>query len=340
MKILVVGDVHFCQYSSILRERGELYSKRLENLLWSLNWVEDQATTHKCGRVIYLGDFFDRSDANAEELTALTEVKWSDVLHVCLVGNHELGRADGSYSSAHLFNNLPNFCVVDTPAETIVDGTHILYLPYIFEENRQQLKSYIKDPSNKYIIFSHNDIKGINYGLVESREGFELDDIKDTGAFFINGHIHNGQKLCKNVLNLGNLTGQNFSEDAFKYQHQIMVLDTETMAYELLENPYAFNFYKLEINNLSEFNKISFKNNAVLSLKVPESIANDARELIKKKDNICNYRLTIIPERNNEGGQREEIRSEINHLQKFNDFILEKLGDSDVVRNELKELLQ
>ena len=95
MKILVVGDVHFCQYSSILRERGELYSKRLENLLWSLNWVENQAGVLECDKVVYLGDFFDRSDANAEELTALTEVKWSDLPHVCLVGNHELGRVAG-----------------------------------------------------------------------------------------------------------------------------------------------------------------------------------------------------------------------------------------------------
>lgn len=335
-----MGDVHFCQYSSILRERGELYSKRLENLLWSLNWVEEQAANNGCSRIVYLGDFFDRSDANAEELTALTEVRWCDVPHVCLVGNHELGRADGSYSSAHLFNNLPNFCVVDTPVESIVEDSRVLFLPYTFEENRQSLKSYIKTPTDKYIIFSHNDIKGINYGQVESREGFELDDIKSTGALFINGHIHNGQKLSKNIINLGNLTGQNFSEDALKYKHQIMILDTNNLSYELLENPYAFNFYKLEINTLQEFNKIQFKQNTVLSLKVPEKIVPDIREVIANNTHICNYRITVIPERDSIDISQEEVHSEINHLQKFNDFILEKLGDSDVVRNELKELLQ
>ena len=75
MKYLVCGDVHWCQYSSILRARGRKYSVRLENLIKSVNWVEDLAAKKGCIGVIYLGDFFDRPDLNSQEISALSEIK-------------------------------------------------------------------------------------------------------------------------------------------------------------------------------------------------------------------------------------------------------------------------
>ena len=64
------------------------------------------------------------------------------------------------------------------------------------------------------IIVSHNDIK-MQYGMFESKEGFELDDINTNGQWFFNGHLHNCGKLGDRAYNLGNVTGQNFSEDAY-----------------------------------------------------------------------------------------------------------------------------
>ena len=43
MKILVVGDIHWSAYSSILRSRGKRFSTRLEYLIKSMNWVEDMS---------------------------------------------------------------------------------------------------------------------------------------------------------------------------------------------------------------------------------------------------------------------------------------------------------
>ena len=72
MKILIVGDVHWSTYSSIVRSRGKKYSTRLENLINSVNWAERIADEENCDRIIYLGDFFDKADLTAEEITALT----------------------------------------------------------------------------------------------------------------------------------------------------------------------------------------------------------------------------------------------------------------------------
>ena len=69
MRILVCGDVHWSNYSSILRRRGTDYSKRLENCINSINWVEQTAEDYSCDCVVYLGDWFDRSDLNSEEIS-------------------------------------------------------------------------------------------------------------------------------------------------------------------------------------------------------------------------------------------------------------------------------
>ena len=76
MKIGIIGDIHFCEYSSILRTRGEEFSTRLENCIESINWAEE--TTADCDCIIYLGDFFDKSSLNAAELSALRKIIWNN----------------------------------------------------------------------------------------------------------------------------------------------------------------------------------------------------------------------------------------------------------------------
>lgn len=105
-KICIWGDNHWSQYSSILRKRGTKYSVRLENSIASLNWVENLATSQGCSFVVCTGDFFDAAVLKAEELTALEDINWNRLPHMFLVGNHEMGRSDLRYSSAHVFGNI------------------------------------------------------------------------------------------------------------------------------------------------------------------------------------------------------------------------------------------
>ena len=81
MKYLIYTDVHWSTYSSIIRSRGDIYSKRIENLIESVNWAEKLATTNGCDEIICLGDFFDKPDLNSEELTSLTELTWANIHH-------------------------------------------------------------------------------------------------------------------------------------------------------------------------------------------------------------------------------------------------------------------
>ena len=233
MKVLVVGDIHWSTYSSILRSRGNNFSTRLEYLIKSLNWVENISKEYGCEEEIFLGDTFDKPDLTAEEISALTEIDWCSKPRVrhFIVGNHESDIASLNHNSTQILHKVG--VIEDTPYIYPVDETtEFLFLPYITEDNRKPISEYMKNrvKEKKLIVFSHNDIKDFQMGMFLSKTGFAIKDIEDNCALYINGHLHNGGWVSpRKILNLGNLTGQNFSEDAFKYEHHIGILDTDTL---------------------------------------------------------------------------------------------------------------
>ena len=111
------------------------------------------------------------------------------------------------------------------------------------------------------VVFSHNDIAGLQLGKYISKNGFTINDINSNCSLFINGHLHNATKY-NNIVNVGNLTGLNFSEDAFRYKHSVYILDTDTLTITEFENPFAFNFYK--ITSLQQFSEL--KSNSVITI--------------------------------------------------------------------------
>lgn len=354
MKVLVIGDVHWSQYSSILRKRGVKYSYRLENLIESINWAENIAEQSGCKMIVYLGDFFDKPNLNAEEISALDAIQWSDIEHYFLVGNHESGMHDLEFNSTNVFK-LNNSYVIQTP--TIINNPYsnsdcpeeLIFLPYISESNRKLLCEYIHETNNKRIIFSHNDLKGIQMGKFISKEGFSIDEIQNNCDLFLNGHLHNGTKVADKIINVGNLTGQNFSEDAFIYDHSIIILDTETLQCAVYENPYALNFYKLDLTDvdIDIINDISskLKQNSIITIKCNDNNLDYLRKRfnIKYKDDIVPFNCNVIESRfiiqsdNIKINNKQETFS-INHLESFKDYMINLLGNNDILIEELQEV--
>ena len=326
MKIAVCGDIHISKTSSIIRSRGEKYSTRIENCIQSINWFEDYSKD--CDLVIYLGDVFDSPILDDEIITALKDIKWNNLKHYFIVGNHESSTNNLVYSSLNVLSKQhENFVVVNQP--TMIEGD-IGLLPYIIESDRKSLNSYFDNP--KYI-FSHNDLKGVQMGSIISRTGFELDEINDMESlkYFINGHLHNGTKVDDKIINLGILTGRDFGEDATRYTHNIMILNED--GYELVENPYAFNFYKREFNNGFD---VKFKTNAVVSVRCPSERANEIKKLLNSNKNVVAYKLNITFESNEEN--QENISFNIDYLNELKNFCLDKIGNNEVVIEELQEV--
>lgn len=328
-KMLLYSDNHFSTYSSIFRSRGEKYSARLENQIDTINWIESLSVDEECDAVICLGDFFDRDDLSAEEISALKNIDWNEnAQHVFLVGNHETPVVDNKYSSCDLFNLLPEGGVVSEPRKVKINGTEICYLPYAKESNRKNLVDLFGEVSSKRIILSHNDIKNINYGSFISQTGYDIEEIDRCCDLFINGHIHNEGCYGK-LINIGNITGQNFNENCFKYRHRALIVDVDTLEVKSITNPYALNFAKVEYGD-SNFPD-NLPNNSIVTVKCKEAYKSivdsikDDRILMKRT--IVEYEPVEI--------KKEETNIEIDHIKMFGDYCISNIGDSDMIREEL-----
>lgn len=343
MKILCVGDVHWSQNSSILRSRGEYYSTRLQNLIASVNWAEETAWNNGCTTIIYMGDFFDSTQLNSEEISALSCIKWAPIPRIFITGNHETNVSSLDYSTCDVFNLCPSATVINKPEYYHVEGTNVefAFLPYILERDRKPLETYFPPRTEKRIIFSHNDLKDVQYGAFLSTEGFTPTEIQENCDLFINGHIHNCAYVAERIINSGNLTGQNFTEDATKYGHFVELIDTNTLEVQFIPNPYALNFAKIDAtgDKFAEALPVKF-NNAVLTIKVdsPES-ARAAREYCDFNPNIVTYRL-IVESRLTNVVQDAPILESVDHLKQFEQYVLSYIGDTNVIREELRNVMR
>ncbi len=343
MKVLIYTDPHFCEKFSIVTKMGDKYTTRLENQIKSINWAEDLAYKKGCQYVICAGDFFDKPNLTQQEITAINEINFAPMCaHFFLVGNHESEENDLHYNSTEILqqDRRSNFIVAE-PRLLEEPGFELAFLPYITEARRQEVKDYFPEPKAKRLLISHNDLFGVQMGPAVSTVGFKPEDLASICDLCVNGHLHNGTKINEKVINLGNLTGKDFGEDAFRYKHNVMLIDTDTMTYELIENPYAFNFYKFEINtkaDLAILNKLS--NNAVVSIKCRDVLVAETKELIASLPNIIESRVVITREVAN-GETTEDITDlTVDQYVKFAECCREKLENNAILEEELSEILK
>lgn len=359
--ILIYTDNHFCANSSIVRGRGTKYTIRLENQLETMRWLVETAKTYNCEAMFSAGDFFDRADLNAEELSALSDIDLQGIPNYFLVGNHEIGRSDCSFSTTNTFLQ-NNICeIFATPAVIGWGNTLIYLLPYILEPCKRPVMEYFKDidtsPYKYKILISHNDIKGIQIGRYVTENGFTKEELDNNFDLVINGHIHNQSWVTNKVLNLGNITGQNFSEDGFKYKHQAMILDLDTLHYELLTNPYALNFYKIDWSNdpgIDIINATSMNmRNAVLSLKIDDKNSEYMKYRFDPTNNnphmaeihcpkACNIvcsRIIVDHQTSIDTTDAAIENLQLDHLKEFQQFVINNMDYNDIVKAELQEVL-
>ena len=343
MKCLIYTDPHFCEKYSIVNKMGDKYTQRLENVIKSINWAEDLAYKKGCQYVICAGDFFDMPNLTQQEITAINEIKFAPMCtHYFLVGNHESEENDLHYNSTEILqqDHKDNFIIAE-PKLLEAPGFELAFLPYTVESRRKDINEYFPAPKAKRLLISHNDLFGIQMGPAVSSIGFKPEDLASVCDLCVNGHLHNGVKINERVINLGNLTGKDFGENASKYIHNVMLVDTDTMTYELIENPYAFNFYKLDINTESDINKLTkLKNNAVVSIKCAANLVGSVKATLPNLTNIIEHRIVVSKEFI-AGETTEDITDlTVDQYVKFAECCREKLENTAILEEELSEILK
>lgn len=342
MKILCYADPHFSEKSSIITKYGTRYTIRLENQIKSLNWVETTALQKECDMIICLGDFFDHAQLTDQELTALNDIQWANIPHFFIVGNHESEENDLQYSSTMALLG-PYREVISHPALLEQSGVELAFLPYVLESNRKPLAEFFtENPEKLRLLFTHTDILGLQLGPVVSRTGYSTEELESVCHLCLNGHLHNGTQISPKVINLGNLTGKDFSEDAFKYTHKVIIIDTDAMNVDFIENPYAFNFYKLDILETQDMSILKeLKPNAVVSIKCKDFLVKQVRETVDTISNIIESRIIVTKDPAQLGTDDIDISSLcVDQCEKFAECCRAKLDNNDILEMELAEILK
>lgn len=335
MKLLLFADLHMCPRASIINKWGTKYPSRLENCIESVNWLERKAEELGCDYIVSLGDFFDKPDLTSETITACNEIQWSDIMHYHLVGNHDASNSTLEFNSVNRLS-ASNHIIISEPC--ILPYSNICFLPYVTECDRKPLKDYFPEWWPR-IILSHNDISGIQMGPVVSKTGFSIEEIEAGCDLWINGHMHNGQAITPKVINLGNCTGKDFGEDALKHRHNIAILDTETLSLTYIENPYAYNFYKLQIDCESDILCLDqLKNNAVLSIKCEQSLVEAVKQKISTLDNVIESRIILVKKYEETSESTAELDLTVDHLARFIECCKTNIENSSLLDEELSEI--
>lgn len=335
MKILLFTDLHMCPRASIINKWGTKYPSRLENCIESVNWLERKAEELGCDYIISLGDFFDKPDLTSETITACNEIQWSNIMHYHLVGNHDASTSSLDFNSVNRLS-ASNHRIISEPS--ILPYSDIGFLPYVTECDRKPLSEYFHGWRPR-ILLSHNDISGIQMGPVVSKTGFSIEEIEANCDLFLNGHLHNGQALSTKVINLGNLTGKDFGEDAARHSHNIVILDTDTLQLEYLENPYAYNFYKLQIDCEGDIAYLdTLKNNAVVSIKCEQTLIEQVKRKIADADTIIESRIILTKRQIDTEAETTELDLTVDHLARFIECCKATIENSTLLDEELSEI--
>lgn len=345
MKVLLFADLHMCPRASIINKWGTKYPVRLENCIETVNWLERLAEERHCDYIINLGDFFDKPDLSSETITAVQDIKWSNIMHYHLVGNHDASNSSLIFNSTNVLMT-GNHSIITEPQMLFLDDCDILFLPYIVECDRKPLEQYLLDKNGKHfdtdkprIVLSHNDISGIQLGPVMSRTGFTVEEIEANCRYWFNGHLHCGQAITDKVINIGNITGKDMGENSFKYNHCAVLIDTTSLEVTYIENPYAFNFYKIQIETEADISKLySLKQRAVVSVKCDSSLTDQVKQIISELSNIIESRIIITKKYDEVATEASSIDLSVDHLARFIECCRTSIGASTLLEEELAEI--
>ena len=244
MKVLLITDQHFGVRNDnqhFINHYRKYYSKVVIPFIKAYGITE----------IIDLGDTFDkRKSVNFMSLEAAKEM-WFDPIKdigckmTALVGNHDI------YYKNTLRINAPNellgdydIDVIDEPTTRNYDGTDILFLPWICDENRDDtFRSITK--SSASVCMGHLELNGF-----EAHPGHVMNMGMDINPFdkfqrVFSGHYH--MKSTKgNISYLGNPYQLYWNDYGCK--RGFHVFDTETLKTTFYRNPYDM-FYKLYYDN-------------------------------------------------------------------------------------------
>jgi len=250
MKIALITDTHWG-----IRNDSSIMHDQMKKFLDEIFFPEIKRAGIE--HVIHLGDLVDRRKyinyLTAKRLREdfLDRLLEEDLQMDIIVGNH-----DTFYKNTNRVNSLQellkeNYANIrvwdDVPHDVMFDGTNILMLPWICDENREQSFENIKN-SKSPIVMGHLELNG--YEMYRGHVSDHGDDPKIFDKFDLvcSGHYHT-RSNSSNIFYLGTPAQYNWSDHGDPKGFH--VLDTKTRGLTFIENPYNI-FHKMFYDDLNK----------------------------------------------------------------------------------------
>ena len=207
IRIFVIGDPHF--KINNIEETNEMCTKILQKL--------QELQPHA---VVCLGDVLDRHETIhvgplLRSIQFFQKIASKYPLYV-IIGNHDRPSNNVFMTDEHPFTALKlwkNTVVVDKVYVERIQGKDFLFVPYVpngrFMEAISMCLGDNPDLSSYPCIFAHQEFKGAKMGAVVSTSG---DDWDEENPLVISGHIHDFDKLGKNIIYTGTPIQHSFGD--------------------------------------------------------------------------------------------------------------------------------
>ena len=249
MKIAILGDTHFGMRGDSVAFHN-LYRRFYEEVFFPY-LKENNIDT-----IFQLGDLFDRRKFISFQTLALSrkyffdKLKENNLKFLTLLGNHDI-----LYKNT-LEVNSPNLLLdsyqdyvtlIDEPTKLNDFGVEVDIIPWICDENEQEVLDFIKNSKNQ-ICFGHFELAGF-----EMDKGNVCHDgmdrmLLDKYDVVLSGHFHH-KSSDGNIVYVGTPGEMTWAD--YNDPRGFHIFDTDTRELEFIENPYKM-FHKIVYDETSE----------------------------------------------------------------------------------------
>ena len=257
-------------------------------LVDTFKWMYQVFKDNNVDIIVNGGDLVDSDVLKAREISALSEAlsyRDQSIPEYHILGNHEMEDKASKFSSISIISQLPNAYLVTEPTRLNDD---VAFLPYTNKYDTDL------EPYSAKVLISHNDYEGMRVNRIVMQKGFNIDLVSEDFQLILNGHIHAASGRSQ-IVNIGSVVGHNFGDNYNIANPSIMILDTDTLDYFRIPNPYAILFHKIKADSLSDIIKSldSYKSNSTnrqcLRIEVPVSIRESVQDYLD--NNRDNYNI-------------------------------------------------
>jgi DNA repair exonuclease SbcCD nuclease subunit len=290
LKILVYGDPQFGASGDFSYPSSTGYTTRLDTSLAICYWISELVSKNKPDFVINLGDVFEQMQvvdslslsAAAEGMGVISRAT-HDVggRHYVLLGNHDLSNQSRTIFSSNFLNYYPSTEVV-SDFKTL-DSEKIAFVP--FSEEVSTIESYLDSLSEDFMVFSHIDLKNVQFSFVSgyySDFGVDVEKLKRF-RLVVNGHIHTPRMISDNFVQLGSL--QQFTHDQLDKELPRSVLLVDDGKLNFIPNTLAPRIVK--VKSVEELDQYS--NNSYIIFENVEGV--DEKELLVLLSRFSKFRI-------------------------------------------------